>query len=184
MSPRSKRLIAALACSWSIAAMAQSANTALDDVHRLHYSGQTAAALDKADAYLKAKPDDARMRFLKGVVLADADRRADAIAVFEKLVDDHPDLAEPYNNLAALYAAGGDYGRARLTLEQALRTNPNFATAHENLGDIYAALAGQAYARAQQLEPASTSLGPKLALVRELFRPVTAASAGASAPVR
>lgn len=159
-------------------------NTALDDVHRLHYSGQTSAALDKADAYLKAKPDDARMRFLKGVLLSDAGRRSDAIAVFEKLVDDHPDLAEPYNNLAALYASGGDYGRARLTLEQALRTNPNFATAHENLGDIYAALAGQSYARAQQLEPASTTLGPKLALVRELFRPITAASAATSAPGR
>jgi Flp pilus assembly protein TadD len=179
---RSRTLIALVLCAVSWCAAAQSATTdALGEVHRLHYAGQTAAALQKADEFLATKPNDAQMRFLKGVMLADAQRSAEAIAVFQKLIDDYPDLAEPYNNLAALYAAAGDYGRARVTLEQALRTNPNYATAHENLGDVYAALASQAYARAQQLEPANTTVGPKLALVRELFkRKAVAPSAAAS----
>ena len=151
------------------------------EIHRLHSTGQTAAALAKADAYLASKPTDAQMRFLKGVILAESQRSDEAIAIFQKLVDDYPDLAEPYNNLAALYAAGGDYTRARITLEQAVRANPGYATAHENLGDVYAALASQSYARAQKLETTNGSLESKLALVRELFRRKTEAAPAASA---
>jgi Flp pilus assembly protein TadD len=156
--------------------------TVIADVHRLHSAGQTAAALALADKYLATKPNDAQMRFLKGVILAESQRSAEAISIFQKLVDDYPDLAEPYNNLAALYAAGGDYTRARTTLEQAVRANPSYATAHENLGDVYAALASQSYARAQKLEPVNGALESKLALVRELFkRKVDAAAPAASA---
>jgi tetratricopeptide (TPR) repeat protein len=156
--------------------------TVIADVHRLHSAGQTAAALALADKYLATKPNDAQMRFLKGVILAESQRSAEAISIFQKLVDDYPDLAEPYNNLAALYAAGGDYTRARATLEQAVRANPGYATAHENLGDVYAALASQSYARAQKLEPVNGALESKLALVRELFkRKVDAAAPAASA---
>ncbi len=143
----------------------------LIDVQRLHYAGQTAAALQLADRALQARPNDPQLRFMKGVMLADAQRSAEARAVFEKLNDDYPDLAEPYNNLAALYAQAGDYPRARATLEQALRTNPGYATAHENLGDVYVALAAQAYARALQLDATNTSAGPKLTLARQLMAP-------------
>ena len=149
---------------------AASATSVIAEVHRLHYAGQSAVALAKADAYLATKPNDAQMRFLKGVILADSQRNGEAIQIFQKLVDDYPDLAEPYNNLAALYAAEGDYTRARTTLEQAVRANPGYATAHENLGDVYAALASLSYARAQKLEPANGALESKLALVRELFK--------------
>ena len=120
------------------------------------------------------------MRFLKGVLLADSNRDIEAIALFETLSEDYPDLAEPYNNLAALYARGGDYAKARAALEQALRTNPAYATAHENLGDVYARLASQSYNRAQQLEAGNKTVPPKLALVRQLF--CTGQSA-ASAPI-
>jgi len=161
----------------------------LAEVHRLHYAGQSAAALQKADAYLATRPNDVPMRFTKGVILADQQRSADAIAIFQKLVDDYPDLPEPYNNLAALYAAKGDYGRARVTLEQAVRANPAYAVAHENLGDVYAALASQSYTRARQLDPLNAALETKLTLTRELFKrksdaPLAAAApaSGASAP--
>lgn len=143
----------------------------LSDVQRLHYAGQTAAAMQLAERALQARPNDPQLRFMKGVMLADAQRSAEARAVFEKLGDDYPDLAEPYNNLAALYAQAGDYPRARATLEQALRANPGYATAHENLGDVYVALAAQAYARALQLDATNTSAGPKLTLARQLIGP-------------
>ena len=141
----------------------------LSEVHRLHYSGQTAGAIRRADDYLATNPKDAPMRFLKGVMLADSQRRPEAIEQFQKLSQDFPELAEPYNNLATLYAADGDYDKARGALEQALRADPGYATAHENLGDVYAMLASQSYARAAQLAPGNTSVAPKLALVRELF---------------
>jgi ketosteroid isomerase-like protein len=51
----------------------------------------------------------------------------------------------------------------------AIRTNPSYATAHENLGDVYAKLASQAYNKALQLDNSNTAVAPKLALIRELF---------------
>lgn len=152
------------------------------EVQRLYYAGQPDAALQRADEYLAKNPKDAPMRFVKGVMYADAKRDAEAIAVFEKLSQDYPDLAEPYNNLAVLYAAGGDYRKARATLELALRTNPSYATAHENLGDIYAALAAQSYAQALKLDPANASVPPKLAIVRTLYKRTGARAALASNP--
>jgi tetratricopeptide (TPR) repeat protein len=142
----------------------------LADVQRLYYAGQATAAMERVDQFLAAHPRDAQMRFFKGVMLTDGKRDAEAITMFQKLSEDFPDLAEPYNNLAALYAAAGDYAKARATLELALRTNPGYATAHENLGDVYAALAAQSYTRALKLEPASVTVPPKLAIVRQLVK--------------
>jgi tetratricopeptide (TPR) repeat protein len=151
----------------------------LTDVQRLYYTGQPTVAMQRADTFLQSHPKDPQMRFFKGVMLTDAKRTAEAIVLFQKLSEDYPDLAEPYNNLAALYASGGDYAKARATLEQALRTNPGYATAYENLGDVYAALAAQAYAHALKLEPRNVTVPPKLALVRQLYkRPAGDAASG------
>lgn len=143
----------------------------VSEVGRLHRSGQTAVAMQRADQFLSTRPDDAPMRFLRGVMLAESQRNAEAIEVFLKLTLDHPELAESHNNLAALHAAAGDYDKARAALEQALRANPNYATAHENLGDIHAMLASQAYARAARLDPGNLTLRPKIAIAQELFTP-------------
>ena len=140
----------------------------LSEVTRLHHAGQTQAALERADRFLAGKPKDAQMRFLKSVVLADVGRRAEASTLLQQIAQDFPELAEPHNNLAALHAAAGDYDKARLELEESIRLNPNYATAHENLGDVHALLAAQSYARALRLEPASATLPRKLALVRQL----------------
>lgn len=156
----------------------------LGDVQRLHYAGQTAAALLRADQFLSTKPKDPQMRFLKGVMLSDSRLFAQATVVFEKLIEDFPDLAEPYNNLAALYAAAGDFTKARAALEQALRTQPGYATAHENLGDVYAALASQSYRRALQLDPRNLTVAPKLALMQALYAHPGASAGAPSAPSR
>jgi len=140
----------------------------LGEVTRLQRSGQTAAALERADRVLAAQPKDAQMRFLKSVILVDAGRSAEAQAILLQLVQDYPELAEPHNNLAAIHAAAGEYGKARAELEETIRLNTNYAPAHENLGDVHALLAGQSYARALRLEPASATLPRKLALVRQL----------------
>ena len=182
LSPRSLSIALLLAIGIGVASPARADELA--DVQRLYYSGQAAAAMQRADAFLATQPKDPQMRFVKGVMLADAKRNGEAIALFQQLTEDYPDLAEPYNNLAALYAAGGDYAKARATLEQALRTNPAYAVAHENLGDIYAALAAQSYSRALKLDPASVTVPPKLVIVRALYktRSADAALPGASAP--
>ncbi len=140
----------------------------LSEVTRLHHSGQTAAALERADRALTTQPKDAQMRFLKSVILADIGRTSEAQSLLQEITQDYPELAEPHNNLAAIYAAGGEYGKSRAELEETLRLNPSYAPAHENLGDVYALLAGQSYAKALRLEPASANLPKKLALVRQL----------------
>jgi tetratricopeptide (TPR) repeat protein len=150
----------------------------LAEVTRLHHAGQSDAALQRADKYLVTKPKDAQMRFLKAVVLADTGRRPEAAALLGQLVQDYPELPEPHNNLAAIYAAGGEYAKARAELEESIRLNPNYATANENLGDVYAMLAGQSYSRALKLDPSSTTVPRKLAQVRQ----IVAAGASASAP--
>jgi Flp pilus assembly protein TadD len=140
----------------------------LGEVTRLHRAGQTAAAIERAERALAAQPKDAQMRFLKSVILTDVGRSSEAQAILQQLVQDYPELAEPHNNLAAIYAAAGDYGKSRAELEETIRLNPAYAPAHENLGDVHALLAAQSYARALRLEPTSGTLPRKLSLVRQL----------------
>jgi Flp pilus assembly protein TadD len=152
------------------------------DVQQLLRSGKHAEAVARADQYLAGKPRDPQMRFIKGVVLTEAGRTNDAIATFQKLVEDFPELPEPYNNLAVLYAGQAQFDKARAALEMAIRTNPSYATAHENLGDVYAKLASQAYSRALQLDAGNTAVQPKLGLLRELFAPGSRTPAAAARP--
>ncbi len=143
----------------------------LQDANKLFKQGLHAQALEKVNAFLVTKPKDAQARFLKGLILAEQGNTADAITVFTRLTEDYPELPEPYNNVAVLYAGQGEYEKAKNALEMAIRTNPTYATAHENLGDIYAKMASQAYDRALQLEKSNTNTNTqtKLALIRELF---------------
>ena len=158
------------------------------DVNILVRAGKLAEALTKADQYLAAKPRDPQMRFIKGVIQTEAGKPADAIATFTQITQDYPELPEPYNNLAVLYAGQSQFDKARAALEMAIRTNPSYATAHENLGDVYAKLASQAYSKALQLDGGNTGVQPKLALIRTLFAPDAkgqkpGASAQSSGPV-
>jgi len=144
------------------------------DVSQLVRAGKLPEALSKADQYLATKPRDPQMRFLKGVIQRDTGKTTDAISTFTRLTEDFPELPEPYNNLAVLYAGQSQFDKARTALEMAIRTNPSYATAHENLGDVYAKLASQAYNKALQLDSSNAGVPPKLALIRELFSPTGA----------
>jgi len=141
----------------------------LPDIQRLIKQGQHAQALEKVDQYLSSRPKDAQGRFLKGLILTELNRPADAIGVFTKLSEDYPELPEPYNNLAVLYAQQKQYDKARTALEMAIRTHPSYAIAYENLGDVYAKLASQAYDKALQLDGANATTQNKLALIRDLI---------------
>ncbi len=149
------------------------------DVSKLVASGKLDDAQQKADAFLAKNPKDAQMRFLKGVILSQRGHREDAIAVFTGLTQDYPELPEPYNNLAVIYAAQGQYDNARGALEMAIRAAPNDATAYENLGDVYAALAARAYRDARRYDAHAATALRKLDTIRTLL---TGPAAAASAP--
>ena len=141
----------------------------LSDANQLFKQGQSAAALAKLDNHLAAKPRDAQGRFLKGLILTEQGKPNDAIKIFSALTIDYPELPEPYNNLAVLYAGQGQYDKAKQSLEMAIRTHPSYATAHENLGDIYAKMASQAYDRALQLDKSNAGTQTKLAMIQDIF---------------
>ncbi len=114
------------------------------------------------EAQLEKRPRDPQWRFLQAVLFAEIGKRSEAITVLELITEDFPELAEPYNNLAALYIEEGELHRARLLLERAVQNRPDYALAHENLGDVYARLAKQAYDRANKSRQPSPAAGIKL----------------------
>ena len=140
------------------------------DVRQLMRSGKTTEALVKIEQQLVTRPRDPQMRFFKGLIQRDTGKQAEAIATFTALTEEYPELPEPYNNLAVLFAAQNQFDRARAALEMALKNNPRYAVAYENLGDVYARLAAEAYDKALQIDATSSaSVLPKLKIVRELF---------------
>jgi len=144
-------------------------NSEIQDIRRLLNAGQARQALDRVNAYLSTRPKDPVGRFIKGVAQSELGQTNDAIQTFQSLSEDYPELPEPYNNLAVLYSSKGQFEKARVALELAIQTHPTYSTAHENLGDVYAKLASQAYDRALQLDRSNTQVASKLTLVRELF---------------
>ncbi len=161
--------ITLLLVSLLIAPCAGAQSDDYQEASRLFRSGQQAQALERVDSFLKGNPKDARARFLKGLILTEQNKPADAIRLFTGLTEDFPELPEPYNNLAVLHASQGQYDKARAALEMAIRTHPSYATAHENLGDIFAKMASQAYDKALQLDKSNAAAQTKLELIKELF---------------
>lgn len=141
---------------------------ALQGVPKLIRTGNYAQALTTIEAHLKTDPESIPAQFFRGVVFAETKRTADAIEVFSDLIARHPQLPEPYNNLAVLYAANGQYQRAREALEQAVTANAQSPLVHENLGDVYARLAAASYERATKLDPTNRGIRTKLTLIRDL----------------
>jgi ketosteroid isomerase-like protein len=139
------------------------------EVQSMLAAGKLAEGLKKVDDLLKAKPNDPRLRLQRGIALSLLGRNPEAITVFKKLVETNPELPGPYNNLAVLYANQGDYERARLSLEQAVKANPGYATAYQNLGDIHARLAEKAYAKSLSLDKSDLTLPLKIAAVQNVF---------------
>ena len=145
-----------------------SAADEIQDANKLFKRGQPAQALVKVDAILATQPKDAQARFLKSLILSEQGQTDDAVRILTALTEDFPELPEPYNNLAVLYAGQGQYEKAKTALEKALRTHPSYATAHENLGDIYAKMASQAYDRALQLDRSKSSPATKLSTIKDM----------------
>ena len=162
------RTLAFTACAVAVLAMPARADT-IQDAGRLLKQGQHVQALEQIDKYLSGKPKDAQGRFLKGVILTEMNKPNDAVVVFIKLTEDYPELPEPYNNLAVIYAQQKQYDKAKQALEMAIRTHPSYATAHENLGDIYARLASQAYDKALSIDSSNSSAQMKLSTIKDLI---------------
>ncbi|MEO1943341.1 MAG: hypothetical protein ABGY11_03495, partial [Candidatus Thioglobus sp.] len=109
-------------------------------------------ALILTEVQLTNKQDDVYYLFLKGVILTKMDRLKEAELIFISLTKKHPELPEPYNNLAVVYAAKGDFHRAETTLHQAIKTGPSYSSILNNLTSLYEKTASQTYSKVLKLD--------------------------------
>jgi len=162
------RVLTGLLLVAALLAGAAARATPADDAQALLQAGKPDAALIIIDRALKADRNNPDLQFVRGLCLVDLKRGDEAMATFKDLTEKHPELPEPYNNLAVLQAQAGHYDEARQTLETLLKSHPSYASAQENLGDVYAALSGAAYNRALTLDAGNTRLQAKLAEINKL----------------
>lgn len=143
------------------------------------------AALTQLDARIASNPRDAQAKFKRATVLVHLKRDDEAIAAFTELTQLYPELPEPYNNLAALYAKQGNLIEARTALETATKVNPSYGLAWENLGDVYLRMANESYRRAQGLGKASSTTTQRIAQIQQIVSPTgkPAATKRTTAPV-
>ncbi|MBL0919822.1 MAG: tetratricopeptide repeat protein [Hydrogenophaga sp.] len=167
--PSPPRLIAIALLAMAFHASAQTSLAPYDDVSRLTRAGQYDQAIERAQRYLQTNARDPQMRFLVGVAQNQKGDIAAAQDTFSRLTQEFPELPEPHNNLAVIHAAAGRYDDARAALEAAIRANPQYAVALENLGDVHARLAQRAWQRAQALDAGNPRLEPKLKAVQGLL---------------
>ena len=162
-----------------LAALLASAHPAradlVSDVHTLIAAGKLGAALSRAEAALTQDPNDAPARFLHALVLMDLERNAEALAAFERLSQEYPELPEPFNNIALLHARAGKLELARQALEAALRNDPGHRAARINLGEVHLMLAVQTWEQVAAHGPLEARLAGRLEAARALVAAATPA---------
>ena len=126
-------------------------------------------ALEKIKKRLRSSPGEPRLLFYKGVTEAKVNQIDEAINTYNDLINRHPNLPEPYNNLAVIYAERQELDLAKETLEKAIKTNSSYSVAHVNLGDIYTQMATNAYNMAFEIDKDNKIAKNKLKLITELF---------------
>ena len=128
-------------------------------------------ALDLTEDHLSRNKSDVKFQFLKGLILTKLSRYSDAEKIFYRIAEQNPNLPEPLNNLAVIYAIQGKYSQAQDVLKKALSSNKNYETAYNNLSDIYAKAASHAYNQALGLEKGKADSKEKLLILSELNLP-------------
>lgn len=143
---------------------------ALAEARALVAQGDSSAALKRVDAAMAADPRDVQLRFLRGVLLLDLQRDTEALAHFEQMSLEFPELPDPYNNLALLHARAQRLDEARVALETALRNDPSHRTARANLGQVYLMLAARALETLASLGAVEPQQQRQLDAVRALLQ--------------
>ncbi|ASC66590.1 hypothetical protein EUC41_28620 [Achromobacter denitrificans] len=129
-----------------------SASQITTHIERLLNRGDDEEALALIEKRLAETKDqrgtDVQLMFQHARALAALHRTNEAIDVYNEMTTRFPELPEPWNNLAALYAGRGELERAQDALQMALRADPNYAAARANLGDLQLLQALRTYKKA------------------------------------
>ena len=144
--------------------------TAHDEVQKSLQLQDWADALRQTQEYLENQPRDPQMRFWQARLLEQLKRTAEAFDTYVALAQDYPELPEVQNNLGVMLAAQGRIDEARQAFEHALLNNPDYATAHENLGDIFLHLANRSYDNATRISGSNKSLNAKITALQSALQ--------------
>jgi len=141
-----------------------------DDVERMIRNGQYDKASQISRQHLDKNPQDPQMRLLGSRILEAQGQGAQAMVTLESLTLDFPELPEPHNNLAVLYARQGRMQDALASLNRAVAARPDYTVALENLGDLYLSMALQAYQQARTSPGPSSSAAVKADALKPLLK--------------
>ncbi|MFM7000422.1 MAG: tetratricopeptide repeat protein [Limnohabitans sp.] len=140
------------------------------DVNRLIQNGQWDKARQQIDQRLTSAPNDPQMRLLLSRVQDAQGQTQAAMDTLQALTQSFPELAEPHNNLAVLLARENRHADALASLQAAIQARPDYAIALENMGDVYAALASNAYAKALQITPQQRRIQNKQLTIDQMLK--------------
>ena len=107
MSWTKVRSLATVVLALVLAATAAARDETFDRALSLAAEERYAEAREQLAPFLQRNPGHPRARLLHGILNARTGKVSDAIDVFRALLEDYPDMFEPYNNLAVLYAVQG-----------------------------------------------------------------------------
>lgn len=148
-----------LLCLFSSLALAD----ATSDIESLIQNKQWTQAQRLIQAELDRKTTTAQSpqwRLMQSQVMAGMGKNQEAVHALQTLIQEFPELPEPYNNLGVLLAAQGQYESAAEAFLAAIQARPNYKVAFQNLGDLYTAMARQAYERAKAFNDNKSLLPP------------------------
>lgn len=123
-------------------------------IYRLINQGQADEALEaikRREAQLaEIQPigTDVQLLFLKARAYEALGASQNALQTYQQMTELYPELPEPWNNLAVVYAQQGKLLMAQEALGMALIADPTNQTALQNLGEIRLMLAEQAFQEA------------------------------------
>lgn len=118
-----------------------------------YQAGQLKQALAETNQLIRSQPGSVDALFLKAQIESDASNTDAAIISYKAIIAIDPEHMESYNNLAALYAQQGKLELASEALENAIKTDPVFATVYANLRAIYIEMSKKHYRQALKLKP-------------------------------
>lgn len=144
-------------------------STPHNDVRKLLRQAKYPQALLLVNKALATNPRDPQMRFWQGFIFEQLGQPDIALQIYLDLTREYPELAEPFNNLGVIYASKGDYPNAKAALDNALRANPNYAAAHENMGDLLVNMARQSYERSLTIEPKQRGISQKIEQIKPVL---------------
>ena len=145
------------------------AQTDIKEIKLLLKNGKYKIAENIINGAIEENLNNPEILFYKGIIETNLGKTNQAIDTFRGLTERFPELPEPFNNLAVLYAEKGQFRLAKEILEQAIKTNPSYLTAHINLGDIFTKMASEAYNKALEIDKSNNIAITKLSMITQLF---------------